>query len=168
MLEFHISRKARDFYQFDQSLFATTGNVIFSNFQAARTFAQKINNRRDLLHYPEQAVHAGQINGMGLIDEIMHVVIKRYQQQITPKLLENALEWVNTQLSVESVESTLTQFAKEFPPTEVYKRKIKLEKYIQGSFTTDSGEEKSNRLLILEELLVLWLANVNPAFSPYL
>src|SRR3989304_3694281 len=46
MMEFHISRKARDLYQFDESLFSISGNVIFPNFHAARLFAQKINEKR--------------------------------------------------------------------------------------------------------------------------
>jgi hypothetical protein len=74
-MEFHISRRARDFYQFDQSLFALSGNVIFADFFAVRIFAQKINQRRDLIHFPEQAIRAGQLNAMGLIDEILHYVI---------------------------------------------------------------------------------------------
>ena len=71
-MEFHVSRRARDRYQFDESLFSINGNVIFANFHAARLFAQKINDKRDLARYPEQAVMAGQINAMGLIDEILH------------------------------------------------------------------------------------------------
>ena len=71
-MEFHISRRARDQYEFDQSLFSLSGNVIFANFYAARSFAQKMNNKRDLLRFPENAVRAGQINAMGLIDEILH------------------------------------------------------------------------------------------------
>ena len=39
-MEFHISRQARDRYQFDQTLFEYTGNVIIANFHAARLFAQ--------------------------------------------------------------------------------------------------------------------------------
>lgn len=40
MFEFHVSARARDFYQFDLSLFSLSGNVIFANFQAARRFAE--------------------------------------------------------------------------------------------------------------------------------
>jgi primosomal protein N'' len=65
-MEFHVSRHARQKYEFDQGLFATNGNVIFSNFRAAREFAQKINARRDLSQYPQQAIRAGQLNAMGL------------------------------------------------------------------------------------------------------
>ena len=47
-MEFHVSRDARDEYKFDESLFSYNGNVIFANFHAARTFAQRINQRRDV------------------------------------------------------------------------------------------------------------------------
>ena len=68
MMEFHISREARDIYQFDQSLFSSNGNVIFANFHAARVFAQKMNQKRDLLNFPEQNIKSGQINALGLIE----------------------------------------------------------------------------------------------------
>jgi hypothetical protein len=35
MMEFHISRHARDLYDFDESLFSLHGNVILANFHAA-------------------------------------------------------------------------------------------------------------------------------------
>ena len=73
-LEFHVSRQARDRYQFDQPLFSLSGSVLFADFYAARVFALKMNQRRDLINYPEQAVKAGQINALGLIDEILHLV----------------------------------------------------------------------------------------------
>jgi hypothetical protein len=74
-LEFHVSRKARDRYTFDAALFALSGNVVFANFHATRVFAQKMNEKRDLARFPEQTVRAGQINAMGLIDEILHFVV---------------------------------------------------------------------------------------------
>ncbi|KPL15097.1 MAG: hypothetical protein AMJ93_16875, partial [Anaerolineae bacterium SM23_84] len=73
-MEFHVSREARDLYQFDDTLFSLSGNVILANFYAGRVFAQKMNERRDLVRFPEQAVKAGHINAMGLIDEILHYV----------------------------------------------------------------------------------------------
>ena len=60
-MEFHISRQARDFYQFDETLFSISGNVIFANFHATRVFSQKINDKRDLVNFPERALKAGQL-----------------------------------------------------------------------------------------------------------
>ena len=55
-MEFHISRKARDRYQFDDSIFSFNGNVILADFHAARVFAQKINQKKDLKNFPDRAV----------------------------------------------------------------------------------------------------------------
>jgi hypothetical protein len=121
-MEFHVSRTARDQYQFDQALFALSGNVIFANFHAARLFAQKMNQKRDLVNFPEKAVRASQINAMGLVDEIMHLVVRLYQQQANPQAMQQALEWVNARVSPENVDRCLSAFADQFPPLAVYRR----------------------------------------------
>jgi glycosidase len=162
MREFHISRQSRDLYGFDQSLFSLSGNVIFVNFHAVRIFAQKMNARRDLIHFPERAVRAGQINAMGLIDEIIHYIAGLYRQQVNPLAMQQALEWLDKELSRETVDQTLTAFCTDFPPLAVYRRELSVSAYLDGE--TD-GE--SNRAIALEELVLLWLANSNPAMSPY-
>jgi glycosidase len=162
-MEFHISRQARDLYDFDQSLYSLSGNVIFANFHAARTFAQKMNERRDLVNYPEQAVSAGQINAMGLIDEILHYVVGLYRQQKNPAVVAEALDWLDARLGSEAFDRALSRFADAFPPLAVYRREISLQEYVQGE--TDGIP---NRQILLEEMLMLWLANENPAFAPFL
>ncbi len=114
-LEFHISREARDRYQFDQALFTTTGNVIFANFRAARVFAQRMNQKRDLVNYPEKVVRAGQINAMGLIDEILHFVIGQYQQQRAPQAMAEALAWVEERLGRRGAAGHLAQIRRKLP-----------------------------------------------------
>ena len=160
--EFHISRKSRHRYQFSDSLYSLSGNVIFGDFHAARTFAQKMNEQRDLIHFPEQAVKAGQINAMGLIDELLHYVAREYRMQVNPQALEKALSWLDTRLGKEKVDHALRRFTDEFPPLEVYRGDSAIDEYLWGR--TDG---LLNRQIALEELLMLWLANTNPAFSPY-
>lgn len=162
-MEFHISRQARDRYQFDQTLYQYHGNVIFANFHAARLFAQKINQKQDLVNFPERAVKAGQINAMGLIDEILHHVIALYRQQKNPAVMDQALQWLEEEIGAEKLERTLARFTSEFPPQEVYLQHQTPEAYLKG---TTAGV--SNRAVALEELLMLWIANKNPAFAPYL
>ena len=161
-MEFHISRWARDHYQFDQSLFTLSGNVIFANFHAVRVFAQVMNRRRDVVRFPEQAVRAGQINAMGLIDEIMHIVVGLYREQISREITQQALDWLYDNLDPETIDTTLDKFADEFPPLAVYRRDVSLEDYLEAD--TDGIP---NRQVVLEEMLMLWLANANPAFSPF-
>jgi hypothetical protein len=162
-MEFHVSRQARDLYQFDQALFSLTGNVLLANFYATRVFAQKMNDRRDLVHYPERAVRAGQINAMGLIDEILHYIVGLYREQKKPEVMQEALDWLEQEIGREAVDRALSRFADDFPPVAVYRQEISLEDYLAGE--TDGV---SHRRILLEELLLLWLANANPAFAPFM
>jgi hypothetical protein len=85
MMEFHISRNARERYQFAETLFSYTGNVVFANMAACREFAHRMNQVRDAEKHPERAVHAGQLYAMGLIDEASHVLMARYREQFDPR-----------------------------------------------------------------------------------
>jgi glycosidase len=157
-MEFHISRIARDRYQLDASFFSLNGNVIFANFHAARLFAQKVNQKRDLIHYPEKAIKAGQINALGLIDEIMHFVFKTYREQKNPDVMGKLLTILTGKFGDKEVDHLLLEFCSEFPPISVYTKDMDIETYLAG---TENGV--SNRLNALEEIIILWVTNRNPA-----
>ncbi len=160
-MEFHISRKARDFYHFEDSIFSLSGDVIFPNFHAARVLAQKMNEKRDLANFPEQAVKAGQINAMGLIDEILHYVVGLYRDDKNLQVMKQALDWLNEKCGKSTVDELLGQFVEEFPTVSIYRHEIESGVYLEGQ---TAGVP--NRQIVLEEMLMLWLANMNPAFSP--
>jgi len=159
-MEFHISRKTRDLYQFDESLFSLTGNVIFANFHAVRLFAQKMNEKKDLIRFPGQAVRPGQINAMGLIDEILHYVFGLYRDEKNSEIMQQVLHQLYEKIGKQEVDDTLRKFAVEFPPLAIYREEIDRDTYLEGK---TSGIP--NRQIVLEEMLMLWLANKNPAFS---
>jgi glycosidase len=161
-MEFHISRQARDRYQFDESMFSSSGNVILANFHAARILSQRMNQRRDLLRFPEQAVRAGQINALGLIDEILHLVVGAYRREKNPEAMGQALDWLDDRLGQDAVNGALRRFTEEFPPVAVYRRQLTVDAYLAGG----TGG-MPNREVALEEMLMLWLANVNPAAAPF-
>lgn len=162
-MEFHISRRAREQYQFDETLFSFNGNVILADFQAARRFAQKMNLRRDLARHPEKVVRAGEINAMGLIDEILHLVAALYRRQKNPQVLDQALAWLEARIGKANLDRTLLEFVREFPPLPVYRNHISPEDYLKGQTA-----EFSHRAATLEEMLLLWVNNRNPALDPYL
>lgn len=161
-MEFHISRKSRDYYQFDGKLFSLNGNVLFANFHAVRMFAQKMNKKRNLLDYPELTVRSSDINAMGLIDEILHYIIQLYREDVDPNVFTIAYDMLCETIGKESVQKTLKEFALQFPPVAVYQNNISIEDYLENT-----TEGVSNWIVELEEMLMLWIANVNPAFSPY-
>jgi glycosidase len=161
--EFHISREARAHYQFDETLFSLTGNVIFANFHAARLFAQRMNEKRDVVNHPERSVQAGELNAMGLVDEILHLIIAQYREQRKPTIIEEALAYVEDQLGTPALDEVLRAFIEQFPPKAVYRGGMTAEAYLTGE-----TEGVSNREITLEELLMLWLANDNPAAGPFM
>ena len=161
-MEFHISRQARRRYQFENSLFTFNGNAIFANFHAARVFAQRMNEKRDLVNHPELAVRSGQINAMGLIDEIFHFVVSLYRSQKSPALYQDLYTFLERQVGRRRLDATLRAFTREFPPPAVFRGMISVDDYLAGE---QNGI--SNRAGTLEEMLILWLTNRNPACEPY-
>ncbi len=147
--EFHVSRKARQKYQFDETLFALNGKVILADYGAARRFAERITLVRG------QVVPASDINAMGLIDEIQHILIRHYEQH-NPGAMQRALEYVR-----QDADATLLKFTEEFPPLAVYRGEIAARHYLDMEMAG-----RSNRQSTLEEMLLLYLANANPALDP--
>jgi glycosidase len=162
-MEFHVSRRARDRYSFDEAIFSSAGNVVFANFHAARVFAQKMNRKRDLKKHPEEAVKPGHIAAMGLIDETLHYMVWLYRRDVNGNAMKDALDSLYVSLGREEVDKALRTFTDEFPPVAVYRGETSTDAYLEGA-TGDTP----NRLIALEEMLLLWLANMNPAFAPFM
>jgi len=162
MYEFHVSRLAREKYDFDQSLFRFDGNVIFTDFLAARKFTQKINQKIDLVNFPEKAIKAGDINAIGLIDEILHLVVSLYRKNVDEKVIGEAFEHLVTTYGEEPINKTLLRFTEAFPPISVYKGEISADAFLKAG---TKGTPNSH--IVLEEMLMLWLTNNNPAVSSF-
>jgi glycosidase len=160
--EFHISRNCRNLYHFNQAFFSIHGNVILPDFIATRLFAQRLNEKRQALNIPEKVIKPGSLNAMGLIDEILHFVTGLYSEQACPQVFKKALLELDKQLGGAGLKKVLLRFCNDFPALAVYSEQVHSEEYL---LSTSHGV--SNREIVLEELLLLWLANVNPAFAPF-
>jgi glycosidase len=161
-MEFHISRKARERYQFAESLFSYTGNVIFANVAACRDFAQRMNSVREVDKHPERAVHAGQLYAMGLIDEASHVLMARYRAQYDPAVMTGALDFFSAQVGAEALDKMLLAFVEQFPGTSVIRGVETPRQWLAGQ-----SDDMPHRAAALEELMLLWAANRNEAFQPF-
>ncbi len=168
--EFHISKKVRDLCSFEEGLFASSGNVVFANMRNVRNFQLLYNNFIDTVTGDEnKRVSAGQLNAMGLIDEILHYVCMLYRRNKVPDFMTNLLSELDKQYTRNEIDSLLIDFINEFPPVEVYKEKCSAREYLsRKALDIGTGEERSNREQTLEELILLHLANENAAFKPFL
>jgi glycosidase len=161
-MEFHISRGARERYQFAESLFSYNGNVILGSLPACREFAHRMNQVRDVEKHPEQAVHAGKLFAMGLIDEASHVLMARYREQFDPHVMTSALDWFGAQVGPENLEKLLLAFVEQFPGQSVMRGLENPAQWLAG----ETGG-MPHRAAAFEELLMLWTANRNEAFKPF-
>lgn len=161
LLHFHVSRAARQKYGMDESLFSIRGTLVFANFYAARLLAQRINAARDLARQPELAVQAGELNALGLIHEIFHYILEEYRRQ-RGDVMAQAAAALDEQLGPAAVATTLVRFVDEFPPLPVYRGELTPQEYLNAS---TAGIP--NRETVLEELVLVWLQNQNPAASPF-
>jgi hypothetical protein len=161
-MEFHISRSFRDKLHLNDLLFSYTGNVIFGNVAASRRLAQRMNELRGVKSKPERTVNAGALFAMGLIDEMNHALIARYRKEIDPSVLSEAVRWFESQAESAKVESLLLAFTEQFPNMATYRGELSAAEWLKGE-----SEGLPNREAALEELLLLWLSNNNPAFAPY-
>jgi hypothetical protein len=160
--EFHISKAARVRYEFDRALFQTTGNVIIPDFPAARAFAKRMNDRADPARYPDRVVHAAELNAMGLIDEVLHHAVEMYRRTVNPNVMADAIAALAAQLQPEVLDHALVHFVEQFPPLVVIR-----DGQLPAVYLAGETEGHPNREIALEELLMLWLANANPAFATF-
>src|SRR5262245_27825438 len=160
--EFHIAREARDRYAFADRLFSLTGNVIVADVAASRELAHRMNTVRDGTRHPERVVNPGALNAMGILDEITHVVLARYRTQRDPRGMLDALAWFERRLTRDRLDATLLTFADRFPIVAVYRGLVSAKDWLAGE---TAGVP--HRAVALEELITIWLANLNPAFGPF-
>ena len=154
IFEFHLSRLVRLKYQFDETLFSTDGRLIFSDFRAARRFVERIHSVSGRL------VPASDIFSMGLIDEILHLVIREYEKA-NPGVMSRALDFLHAGLG-DGLDVTLLKFTEEFPPMPVYRGQLPAQAYL-----SDSSNGLRHRQISLEEMLLVSISNQNPALEPY-
>jgi glycosidase len=98
---------------------------------------------------------------MGLIDEILHYMVELYRRTVKPSIMAEA--YSHAQDAAGGMDETLGVFTEHFPPVAVYQGRILPAAYLSG---TTAGTR--NRHISLEEMIMLFLANENPAFMRFL
>jgi glycosidase len=161
-MEFHISRSIRERLDLQDVLFSFTGNVVFANVAAARKLAQDLKALPGAEPDVSTEVNAGALFAMGMIDELSHALVARYRKEQDPAVMAEAVRWLGTQVTPAESEQLLLEFVQQFPTVDVYRGKLTAEKWLKGT-----TEERPNREIAFEEMLLLWIANSNPAFVPF-
>lgn len=166
--EFHVGKKIRDNCKFDEQLYSSSGNVILGNMPAVRKFADKLNKYFEAQGQNDKKIGTGSLNAMGLIDEVFHYVCMLYRRDKKTDAFAAILSELDAAYTKEKVDEMLLQFSEAFPPVEVYQGKCTAAEYLaREAIDAGTGAMRSNREQTLEELVMLHLANENPAFKPF-
>ncbi len=171
--EVHVARALRYRYGLDETLSSYRGGIVIADFATARRLAHAMNADRNLTNKPEAGVRASDLNAYGLIEEIFHHILAVYNEQVGEDLFGRTLTSAKEQLlrqtaagatpsSAPGAEGTLRTFLELFPPTEVFSGEVELDDYLEKEIDGEKGTE-----VALEEILMLWLANENPATEPF-
>jgi glycosidase len=161
-MEFHISRTARSRYGVDETLFNYIGNVVFADVLASRKLAQRMTEVRQAEDPTAEVVNAGALFAMGLIDELSHALIAKYRETVDPQVLPAALQWFSSRATPEQVESLIATFTTQFPNVAVNRGDLTVAQWLAASV-----DGIPNREAEIEEMLLLWLANQNPAYRNF-
>ncbi len=157
---FHVSKEARGKYAFEEELFSQTGTLIVANFAASRRLAARINRKRTEEKLTDKLVTPGQINALGLLHELIHLVLRNYEQVQNPGVFSRTVNHLSEMLGGDDFTKVLERYVEVFPPLSVYKGTSTVKEYLAG-YT----DEKANKEIIIEELIILHLENLNPAFD---
>lgn len=181
LMEFHIAKSVRERLDFNELLFASSGNIVFANFKEVREFTQKANELFNPLLEGKKMLKASHVNAMALIDEIFHYVCFLFRNNKNKKAFEDLYTSLEKAIGEKQLDALLLTFVEEFPPMPVYKGKQTAKEYFEGSNTAEDilvrdskqkvqtdGIAVQNKITVLEEFILLHLANENPAFEPFL
>ena len=159
--EFHVSRSARDVYGISDEVFSLAGHVLFADVRGARQMAMRINSVRKAVLHPGRSVRAGDVYAVGLIDEIFHYLISQYLDQYGRELMDGLETRLTDVLGKDGFNTLLNTFAERFPTTAAYNDQESAADTLSRRVDGISG-----RHIALEEMIVMWVGNRNPAYSP--
>ncbi|GGA53925.1 hypothetical protein GCM10011507_01380 [Edaphobacter acidisoli] len=161
-MEFHISRRVREQIDLSDLLFSFSGNVIFANLAASRNLAEKMQALSAGKRDSHQTINGAALFAMGLIDELSHALVASYRKKTDPAVLAKGLEFLSANLGKKDRDELLLAFTDQFPNVAIFRNETTAQTWLNGQTDSISNQEAA-----LEELLLLWLANANPAFSAF-
>ena len=150
-----MARLARERYGFDEPLLPPTEQPAMAA-RGARRLARRMAERRGRSAAPPP--RAGQVQAMTAIHEAMHRVIDQHRDRDGTSIFDEALRALSRDLGPDALNEALRAHAVEFPVASVFRGEVEVDGYLAAH----TGQQP-HREVVLEELLLLWLSNRNPA-----
>ncbi|MFZ5434174.1 MAG: alpha-amylase family glycosyl hydrolase [Calditrichota bacterium] len=154
-LEFHLSRLSRERYAFDRDLLKDEGGVRQPDSLTIQELTARMNAR---LGPQGKGAKPGHLYAIVLIQHILHVVVDRYRKQREPEVFAKAEDWLANRPPEPPVEESVQKFGGYYTPLPVFRGERELPRFLYEN----SGEIPGRHALI-EQMLLVYLANANPA-----
>ena len=134
-------------------LVRSDGRSQLAHIPVAREVAFRLNQIRE----PSQAVHAGDLAGLGLLDALQAALIRVYERQVDPDAFTAAHRSLEERLGRDVLDGVLVASVEAFPPDDVRNGRQPA-----GAVLDDPAAREA----ALRDLLITWLDNRNPALEP--
>lgn len=154
----HISASSRKMYSISPDFFSVNGNIVIAGFAQARILSELINNKRRTDGRTDFTT-PGIINAAALLHELFHFLIEKYEATENPGVLERAYKLIQSTQNV-NPERLLLNYIEQFPPKQVLLGQLTPTEYLKSQTGL-----KQNSEIILEEMLLLYFENINPALT---
>lgn len=157
-----VNKITRELYKYIEPdfKFAENGNIVFENLFDVRIFAQKVNDKKDLVNYPEKTIYPSEINAVSLIHDVLDHIMKSYISENEENLTDQLMNWIEEKIGAENLDDTFKSYIEYFPPPKIQNSEITTKEYLNAE--TDGID---NKKIIINEMLNLWLLKENPALT---
>ena len=139
--DFHVRREPRDRYAVRRPLIGVRGDLVVRDVAGIRRLADRMNRARAA---GTPSIQTGEIAALGLLHEVGHLLIARYEADVQPGAMAAALAHLEARFGPDA-DHLLDRFGDEFP---------------------GAGPDPEPATYRLEELLLTRIANENPAIGP--
>ncbi len=156
MYELHIRRDFREQMPPDSRIFSS-GKILFEDLAAARSAVDELMKKS--AKNPE--LSAENLYAMGIIHTAFHTIIRHYFSSEAQKTGRGVYHHIQTKMNSSSLQKILQTCIRYFPSEDLYRRGIDPGTYLNAA---GDGDERAEH--VLENLFVLHLENMNPAFNP--
>jgi hypothetical protein len=149
--EFIISREVLKKYRVKKELFNDEEFLYKANPMALIEFAREVSKETENLTSPVE------IYALGMILEIQHAIMDQFKNE-NHFPIGKIYEKLSNEVGTDSLYDLMDLYMKEFPPTDIQNKTETIADYLSVA---------RNRNAVLEDLLLLHLANQNPAIKNF-